>query len=62
MPPKTENIVVINANLIHFKGLERAIGKSNKSGGIGKKELSANATKARNFSALGLAESFKIVL
>ena len=62
MPPKTENTVVIKANLIHFKGLERAIGKSNKSGGIGKKELSEKATNARNFSALGLADSFKILL
>ena len=62
MPPNTENIVVINANLIHFKGFERAIGNSNKSGGMGKKELSAKATKARNFSALGLADSSRMVL
>jgi len=50
------------ANRIHFNGLAKAIGKSNKSGGIGKKELSIKAMLPKNISALGLADINKILL
>jgi hypothetical protein len=62
IPPNTEKKVAIRANLIHFNGLDRVIGKSNKSGGIGKKELSKKAIAPRNISAFGLADMSKILL
>ena len=52
-PPITELTVQINAYVQAFTRLAIIIGISMMSGGIGKKELSVKAIKARNHGAFG---------
>ncbi len=59
-PPKTENIVQINAKIKAFVLLAIIIGIKIISGGIGKKELSTKEINAKNHEAFFLEDCNKV--